>query len=49
MPPALSAWRDRHPGSIVSVGQKGVTLFPFRGEPLRFADVSAAIAATVDL
>lgn len=45
MPPELRAWRERHPGSIVSVGQTGVTLIPFGSEPRVFPTVSAAITA----
>jgi hypothetical protein len=45
LPPELRAWREQHSGSIVSVGHAGVTLYPFCAEPLRFPDVSAALAA----
>src|SRR5687767_11995585 len=43
LPEALRDWRRQHPGSVVAVGQAGVTLYPFGAEPMRFADVAAAL------
>lgn len=39
----LSDWRKANPGSIVHVGQRGVTLYPFGADPLRFATTDEAL------
>jgi hypothetical protein len=44
MPPELRSWRERHPGSIVVIGQAGVTLYPFGCEPRKFNSPAHAVA-----
>jgi hypothetical protein len=44
----LSEWRKENPGSIVHVGQRGVTLYPFGADPLKFETTDAALEWLTD-